>query len=175
MWEEDICNLLRMDTAASRMFNGVYAIDEIPDDLKSPGYIVVNTEKRGRVGSHWVLFFNGPRDERLRYFDAYGLPVIENEAKKLPIDEYNETCVQSYGSVLCGLFCVYVAIRMSKGFSLKSCVTPFSKDLPRNDMILIDLIKRELFSYQNRASFYCFTHTTLSRVGLPVSPRTCFR
>lgn len=155
MYEDDIATLLSADPAVWKMFGGVYALDEVPSNVKTPGYLVVNTDARGKPGSHWVLVF---KSHRLYYFDSFGLPPLEPPLRKLPVEEYNATCVQSPSSVLCGLYCVFVAIRMCRGYTLQRCLSPFSRNVVSNDEILINLMKRELYK---KVFFIYSIYTTL--------------
>ena len=66
--------MLWLATPVTRsVFRGVYAADEVPNNLPCPAAYVVNADKATEPGSHWVAFYH-ERPDRLEYFDSFGKP-----------------------------------------------------------------------------------------------------
>lgn len=140
MFEQDIERLLTYNDWTSKLYRGVFARDDDLPSLEGGGIIVVNTDRRQRPGEHWILYAN--MNDKLIYFDSFGLPPIEPELRHLIVDEYNDTCIQSLYSPLCGVYCCIVAALLARGKPLKSIVSRFSNNLIANDVKSIKILER---------------------------------
>src|SRR5205085_10391789 len=105
--------------------------DTLP--AKPTGFSVVNYDKLGGAGTHWVCYFNDPRSKYIEYFDSFGLPPSETikiflRKSGKPI-QYNDSTLQQKNSVLCGPYCVYYLSERLKGRSPYDILYTF-KQLP---------------------------------------------
>lgn len=121
-----ITSTLRTDSEAFRQFGGVLAADEIPTTIvKRPVMYVVNTDERGRPGTHWTAFYfplRGPAE----FFDSLGRApehyhrrfknaLIRNGPRYV----YNNVPVQPYGTDTCGQYCIYYLRMRCRGWMMK--------------------------------------------------------
>ena len=69
MNSEQIENALKKNASTTLHFRGVYARDTLPQKPRR-GFYVVNLDKTGESGSHWVCMHIGKSSNT--YFDSYG-------------------------------------------------------------------------------------------------------
>lgn len=133
------CGLQFLNCQHDNLFHTeVYAADEIPQLITEPSVFIVNTDIRGKPGTHWVCFFI-PKIEKIEFFDSYGFhPFINAHLEFLTDKKWicNEKEMQSLTSNVCGQYCLlYAACRMN-GYSTKDFQSVFTKDLYKNDAIV---------------------------------------
>ena len=126
----------------SRSFAGCFACDELESlSLRSfPIYLIVNTDKRGMSGKHWVAI--RVSKSHVELFDSLGL--LHNN--RLPTEilafiqrfsisrtfVFNKP-IQPRNSVLCGFYCIfYIFIRQYCTFNLIQSF--FDTNLSQNDL-----------------------------------------
>src|SRR5437879_13928386 len=98
-------------------YQSVSTHDTLPS--KPHGFGVINYDKLGGAGSHWVCYFNDPRSKFIEYFNSFGLPPSETIKEFLrksgkPI-QYNDSTLQENNSVLCGYYRMYYLNERLKG------------------------------------------------------------
>ena len=128
-------------------FGGCFPLDKIPPITHYPCSIVVNTEKAGEKGEHWVALFM----ERglCCYFDSLGFPILEKELcqylqRTYTSVIYNKTTIQDWSSELCGYFCILFVEQVNSVESYASFVQQFNPyELKQNDVILHSLFKNK--------------------------------
>ena len=54
-------------------FNGVYAKDNLPDEMKNEAY-VINLDEYFDIGTHWIPLYE--LNNNVTYFDSFGLEHI---------------------------------------------------------------------------------------------------
>lgn len=93
-------------------FDGIFARDNVPKQLKDRHFIILNTDIQSGPGKHWytVLKINGV----VECFDSLG---IDDEKKKFLVENFNfrgakyldinRTQVQPSSSILCGEYVLY--------------------------------------------------------------------
>lgn len=129
------------------LFRGTFARDEIAREKPEPGAYIVNTDRRREPGKHWVLFFVSP-ERVITYFDSLGSVPLHAEmydfigaAKHF---FFNKTRLQANDTRTCGLYCLYVAARLSCGQHLRDVMKKFSsKNLLANDRLIPVLVRKE--------------------------------
>ena len=124
-------------------FRGVYARDGLPRNLRK-GFYIVNFDKKGEPGSHWICIENG---DEIVYFDSYGRtpPRFTGLARywrgKKNVVRNTKKLQHDY-STTCGQWCMYFVWRRCCGWTLKNIVSPFRKGTPLvNDYVMNHLIK----------------------------------
>lgn len=137
----DLELLFAMNPYTLRMYRGTFPVDRV-SPLKEDGFMVINTHPHDGPGEHWLLYYY----DNIRgyvYCDSFGLPPIEEQLQDLPIDQYNDTCIQSLYSSNCGLYVCVIASKLCKNHSLKSIVSLFDNNLVHNDLKIIKMTEEE--------------------------------
>ena len=147
MNSEQIENALKGNAITAPHFHGVYARDTLPRKPKW-GFYVVNFDKTGESGSHWVCMRIDKSSNT--YFDSYGRkpPPFTQRAfakflgpkKRL---EKNTKQLQSDFSTTCGQWCIYYIWRTCNGWNMKNITTPFKSQTPLvNDHVMSYIVKK---------------------------------
>lgn len=130
------------------IFNGVFACDRLPINIKLPFACIVNLSPAKHTGTHWVSLYidnNGYGE----YFDSYGFKprsrhiqlFLRLHCRKMFC---NTTQLQPISSNKCGKYAVlYIIYKLHKG-SINNFIKLFSKNTFVND-ITIDT----LYNYFN--------------------------
>lgn len=126
-------------------FMGCFPLDKIPTPTHYPSYAVVNTEKSGERGEHWVALLM--EQHYCCYFDSLGLPILEEELQQYLRSTYdsviyNKTPIQYLTSVMCGHFCIQFVQSVDSVESYDSFVQQFNlnpSELKQNDAIVLAL------------------------------------
>ena len=144
---EHIASALPTDRAARRTFRGVYAKDETPklprDKKKYPLSFIVNTDRLGEPGEHWVAaYYTSPNAGE--FFDSYGRApsTLGFTRKRLPgIVRVNKVKLQSLHSNVCGQYCIYfIAMRARGRRSAAEIFTSrsgFRRNVPEHNDVIV--------------------------------------
>ena len=105
--------------------------------------VIVNLGDNG-IGTHWVLIYRKPGvgSDYIYYFDSYGLGMPDAFRSRFDDDYVIESMstIQSYDSLLCGLYCIYFIKEMDKGRKMREILLDFGnrkEELQSNDSLLI--------------------------------------
>lgn len=85
--------------------------DKMPSTLKPNSCIIINLEEMGQSGSHWVCAVNSKKENKILFYDSYGVEFAPqefldmNHKKKIVA---NNSQHQKIGSVLCGYYCLKI-------------------------------------------------------------------
>ena len=130
---DEIDRVLR---AHLRDFDGVFSIDNLPED---PRLLVCNTDPSDRPGRHWIAIYvdeNGRGD----FFDSFGRrpnAYFERYMNRHCLTwNFNDVQLQSIVSKFCGHYCIYFCILRSRGFDMRRIVHSFSSDTGLNDVLV---------------------------------------
>jgi hypothetical protein len=149
MNESEITNMLISHPHTAPYFRGVFARDELPTYVTPGSLYIINHSHRRKMGTHWVLIFITNTKVPI-YFDTSGLPAIFPEYRtvldKYPFYIYNTKKIQSDQSRSCGLYCVLIALYLSRGLTLYEARNKFTSDLNGNEKRLVTYILKE-FGY----------------------------
>jgi hypothetical protein len=108
-------------------FLGVFASDRLPSQTAiiaySPCCYIVNTDRTGWNGSHWVAFFH-PTPFKLEFFDSFAKMPKERgmEMHKSFQIQHNSFQVQGDGSAVCGHLCVYFLYHRARGLTMHKII-----------------------------------------------------
>jgi len=113
-------------------FKGVYARDMLPQFPQTfkKSFYVINIDPKHMPGSHWVVvyFDNG----KGFYFDSFGVPPIHRDIiqflEKASSYRYNDRIIQHVNGITCGLYCVFVILHLSKGYSIQYVLNSFESN-----------------------------------------------
>lgn len=138
---------LGTDRDTKHNFRGVFARDELPPELEE-GFYVVNFDKKGEPGSHWVCI-EKEQDGSLTYFDSYGQkPPFFSDFKRLwgkkERVKRNTKQLQHNYSTTCGQWCMYFIWRRCNKWGLRNIISPFRKATPLvNDHVMNYLVGKK--------------------------------
>ncbi len=129
---KDILQGLISDPYAKRYFLGVFPRDKVPRITKYPSSLIVNTDKQGERGEHWLAIYVD-KYKNCEFFDSFGL-----SEKDYGFDGYirtfsrnytsNKLQMQDISSNACGYYCIYFILFKSRGLSLNEIQNLFSRD-----------------------------------------------
>ena len=95
-------------------FRGVFLLDTLPKKPNKKECGIVNFDKSGDSGTHWVAWFKNGKNKI--YFDSYGVqPPIEIIRYLGKPIRHNTDQVQPTGEVFCGHLYLYVLKELSAG------------------------------------------------------------
>lgn len=141
---------MRGDPHAAGVFSGVFAADTLPRTLgDKPAFIVANGQCSHMEGDHWVAIVVDSAG-RGEYFDSYGRPPIVKSHRQFLNRNcarwtYNDACLQSIGSDVCGQYCVAYLLHRAHHFTLQDFIKDyFSEDTEKNDRIVTNLYNQHV-------------------------------
>lgn len=117
-------------------FIGCFPCDAIPKCSNFPSLFILNTDSSNTKGTHWFAIRED--ETTIEVFDSLKLrkysPEIEKYLSKKKTVRIRK--IQPNKSFLCGLYsCFFIISRNCS--SLKSVLEPFSRQLSKNDSILL--------------------------------------
>jgi hypothetical protein len=123
---------------------GVFPADVLPSRLAPGKSIILNTDRIGGEGKHWVCFFRCPINKTVDFFDSFGRPCqyyhkewLSFVQKNGGLGQYNDKTIQSVQSVVCGLHCLSFLLFRANDVTLKDYVNRvFTKCTILNDIIV---------------------------------------
>ena len=125
-------------------FIGVFSINNLPKLIKDGAY-VINLDKYGDVGTHWIALFCN-RNE-IVYFDSFGVQHVPEEIKNFVGNKNiitNIFRVQANDSVMCRYFCIGFIDFMLASKKLTYFTNMFSPHIfKKNDDINLSYFKNE--------------------------------
>ena len=131
-------------------YKGAYARNRIPVfkiPIKGMNYIVVNTDKLGNSGEHWVCL--AMDKSKCQYFDSFGSCVLENDIKKylkkVGYTSYvhNYKAIQPFYSKMCGYYVIAFILAIESNETFENFIGQFTK-IKNNDKILIKVLKKHI-------------------------------
>lgn len=154
----EITQRLERHPTARRIFRGVYARDELPTrvNLHQRQAFIINTDKAGEPGQHWVAIYFPGHGKPAEYFDSFGLRPLYREIEDFIFKHYtrclyNQSSLQDVESAVCGLYCMYFVIRKSRGVRLENVLSIFDPRQPWiNDRRVTFFLQQELRTKLNR-------------------------
>ena len=118
MDEDEINSLIQACELLKYKFCGVFAADNFLLKLSQNRFIIVNVSSSDSIGTHWTLLcrkngnyiFADPLGQKLTSYKC-----LYNKLASAALDIQNvyellrNQPIQTQNSILCGLFCIYVA------------------------------------------------------------------
>ena len=126
----EISSILHKNKYSKQCFKGVFSSNNIRTtfDNDYPYGLVVNTDKAGEPGTHWVAIFV-QNANTAEYFDSYGENPnrdIENFLKTFKYVNKNKSKIQSAFDISCGPHVIYYIIEKCKGKTLNEIINSLS-------------------------------------------------
>ena len=113
----DVLGLRRVVNKCAHLkfkFEGVCSADNFPDTLRENTFVIVNSDKSEKDGTHWLLSCN--RQNEYCFGDPLGVPLqsyknisCRVEATDFGIKEIVNYQLQKPSSSFCGLSSIYIA------------------------------------------------------------------
>ena len=157
MNNRELSEIIHSNSLLARYLISICPADGLPLWIdKRPGYIIVNSDRLGEPGKHWLLCFLPDQQALVQYFDSYGLaPNSYNDSWKSYFWNWcqnvdggsarvsrNSKPVQDLFSNTCGQHCVSVAHMLLRGFTfdyiLNNVYSP--TDTCANDSFAVDYV-----------------------------------
>ena len=166
MNNRQISALLGEHSCTRRVFKGVFSVDSLPQKI-DPGIYVVNTDKSGNPGIHWICIMKMTPKGSVEYFDSYGIEPHHAEIFKCLGQnyKYSKKPLQSLFSSTCGQYCCFVAHQRALGISFKEILNTFCTDPELNDAFVNEYIKYN-FSVDVKIYDYDFIGKQIARSSL---------
>lgn len=126
MNNNEIDTILKKNERTRNIYLGCFAADAIPSIDLYPFAAVINTDRVGYPGTHWVAIY-APNKRIIEYFDSFGdppNPTIGTYLLQFENIHLNRSVIQSVLSDVCGQFCIYFIWQ-------RSTKTPYRKLLNR--------------------------------------------
>ena len=106
-----------------------------------PMFLIVNTEPSWLPGEHWLVFYF-PKDDVPEFFDSFGHEpsyysyhftdfLCENSKQKN--FWVNSQQLQTFGSNICGLYCILFVLSRISNISFENFIANFSQNKQEND------------------------------------------
>jgi hypothetical protein len=127
------------DPHINKYFGGVMAADQLPMIVyEKPKLYIVNTDKSGESGQHWICIFTSDVPE---YFDSLGKYPHQTEFINFlhvngPSYWINTRRVQDYNTNTCGLFCLFYSYLRCRNYSYDQIMSMFYHNLQLNEYMV---------------------------------------
>ena len=118
MDEDEINNLVQGCKRLKYKFHGVFAADNFPLHLSQNSFIIVNVSTSQSIGTHWILIcrrngdyiFADPLGQNLNSYKHLHNRLVSSAGNIQTVYELlRNQPIQKPNSILCGLFCIYIA------------------------------------------------------------------
>jgi len=127
MNSDEIDRFLR---ARVRDFDGVFSVDNLPDD---PHLLVCNTDPYDKPVHHWIAIYI--EDGRGKFFDSFGrrpnIDFVHYMNRHCVLWNFNDRQLQSIISKFCGYYCIYFCVR-----DMCKIVRSFTSDTGLNNVLV---------------------------------------
>ena len=144
-----INKILSTNVVTRETYIGTFAYDRIPNIYGKNFSLIINLDKYGLPGSHWVALIGF--EDKLHIFDTYSRTtsdldedvrvILNKKVVKMRKVIANPFFVQNPFSELCGHYCIYVLILFGMGVSFSNILKTFSENLIKNDEMVLRFIK----------------------------------
>jgi hypothetical protein len=111
-------------------FVGVFPADRIPKIDHYPASLVVNTDKSGKPGTHWLGIFMA-NENTVEFFDTFGrVPsgAIAEFVGQYENKKANRLKLQASYEISCGPHVIYFLIQRSKGVKFGKIIASLASD-----------------------------------------------
>ena len=145
---EEISKVLTLDKISRYQFEGVFSVDELPNSVKYPSALVVNTDVRTGPGEHWVAFYFTDSCDG-EFFDSFGqAPDKYNVLLKRFVTNnsdswtYTTKQVQEMLSTTCGQHCLFYLLHRCRRVSALEIMHKYSNRPSSNDNLVTAFLRK---------------------------------
>lgn len=146
-----LARMMKSDLRVKQLFRGIYSRDRLPKHVVlKPSIYIINTDHSRGAGLHWVCVYIGSNNIA-EYWDSFGLDIQNYEIWKFINDNssryiYNDSVLQPVFSETCGYYCLYYAMKKSRGVSMQNITKHFRRLKPYyNDYIVTRHFTKKYF------------------------------
>ena len=162
----EINYILRNNPVTADVFAGVFAADKLQKQSKLPAAYVVNTERAGQPGAHWIAFYQ-EKDDSMEFFDSFGQPIgafdeaIQDFCKDVTVVSQNQQ-LQHALSTACGQYACFFVWKRAKGLKFTTIVHMFSANQANNDKMVTRKVN-QVFDVKTRVFDRCLIEQCVRR------------
>ena len=117
MDEDNLNCLIQRCLELKYKFRGVYVVDNFPTNLTDNSFIIVNISTSASFGTHWILlcqkrqelFYSDPLGQTISSYKHLQCRIASNFNVNTVFELLRNQPIQKQNSILCGLFCIYIA------------------------------------------------------------------
>ena len=136
-----ISHALRTNSVTRPCFRGVFAADAVQALEPLPGACVINTEKSGQPGLHWIAIYQ-EEPGVVETFDSYG-----KDFSSYGLDLFNSCRVirqteqlQALTTTVCGQYCLFFLLRRASGEKYSHIIHLFTQNKASNDVMVCQYV-----------------------------------
>ena len=127
MDEDKLNSLIQRCSELKHKFLEVYVADNFPTNLTDNSFIIVKISTSASIGTHWIILsqkdkkfiFADPLGQTLSSYKHLQSRIASNFNVKTVYELLRNQPIQKQNSILCGLFCIYIAHIIFSGQKLK--------------------------------------------------------
>lgn len=108
----------------------VRMVDELGDleqGGSKPVYVICNYQSTNDIGTHWTALYKDKK--RAYFFDPYGIQPFPEAIHFLENGVYSTFRIQPDGSKICGVLCLFVLYKLSRGEDFYDVVLKLNEDM----------------------------------------------
>ena len=162
--------VMSTDRYTKSLFQGVFPSDRLPSRIKQyPAGLMANVDRSNKPGSHWIAIYIDKGGQGT-FFDSYGnKPEFYEHSFKEFLEQssrtytFNNPCLQSLYSRVCGQYCLYFFLFKARSFSLETIVNRFTANKRINDEFVNQFIVNHFSARINLESASKITQRTHSQ------------
>ena len=186
MNNREIDLILESLPSTSPYYRGCVAVDQLSSPLlrnnlystETYNIIVCNDQVSTTSLGHWLLLFFYPDSTGsivCSFFDSFGRDILSFDhrifdfAVSIASDIHsNRYKLQSDKSCVCGLWCIFLSIFLTQGYSMSDILSWFSKtDRKLNDISILSYLKKLVKLPSTEKLLYCKSLSHLTTTGAP--------
>ena len=140
------------DRYSQDMFVGVFPMDRLPKQFKTPACMIINSASSSSQGEHWLAVFIDQYG-RGEFFDSYGHSAdfynqrLEDFLRRnCSTHSFNTRELQTLWSNVCGQYCLFYFIHRCRQISAHDIIYQFSRNKLINDQRVNDFIRKHYSS-----------------------------
>ena len=112
-----------------RMANELGDLVRLKRKTNKPLYIICNYQSTKDIGTHWTALYK--YKDNAYFFDPYGIQPFPEAKNFLESGVYSTFRIQPDGSKMCGVLCLFVLYRLSKGDDFYDVVLKLNDDIEK--------------------------------------------
>ena len=123
--------VMSTDQYTKSLFQGVFPSDRLPSRIKQyPAGLIANVDRSKKPGSHWIAIYIDSYGNKPEFYEHSFKEFLEQSSRTYT---FNNPCLQSLYSRVCGQYCLYFFLFKARSFSLETIVNRFTANKRLND------------------------------------------
>ena len=109
----------------------MFPSDRLPSRIKQyPAGLIANVDRSNKPGSHWIAIYIDSYGNKPEFYEYSFKEFLEENSRAYT---FNNPCLQSLYSRVCGQYCLYFFLFKARSFSLETIVNRFTANKRLND------------------------------------------